>query len=60
MRDAVDDLQLDQPLGQQPQRPADAPLGWRAAGQRDQAGLLLAVELAAVFALGCLGVQRFI
>jgi hypothetical protein len=34
------------------------PSGGGAAGQRDQAGLLLTVELAAVFALGWLGVQR--
>ena len=45
-------LQLDQAFTQQPQRPPLAPLGWGAARQRDQAGLLLPIELAAVLALG--------
>ena len=57
MRDRIHHLQLDQPVGQQPQRPALAALGRGAARQRDQVGLLLAVELAAVLAFGCLAVH---
>src|SRR5215207_9456279 len=51
MREVLDHLQGDQPLGQQPQRPALATLGWGAAGQRDQAGLLLPIQLAAVLTI---------
>ncbi len=38
------DLQRHDPLGQQFQRPAHTPLGLRATGNRDQLGLILAVE----------------
>ena len=43
--DAVDVAQLDQLVGQQPQGPASPPDGWRRAGQGDQVGLLLTVQL---------------
>ena len=41
----VHDLQLDQLVGQQPQRPADSALRRLGAGQGDQAGFGLAIEL---------------
>jgi hypothetical protein len=58
VREVLDDLQGNQPLSQQPQRPALVPLGWGAAGQRDQAGLLLPIKLAAVLARRRLAVHR--
>jgi hypothetical protein len=50
--------QRHQPVGQQPQRPALVALGWGAAGQRDQPGLLLAVQPATIGARGRLAVDR--
>jgi hypothetical protein len=57
VRDRIHDLQLDQPLGQQPQRPPLAALGWGAARQDDQVGLLLPIQPAAVLALRRLAVH---
>jgi hypothetical protein len=57
MRQGIDDLQGDQPFGQQPQRPACVTLGRGAACQRDQAGLLLPIELAAILECGRFAVQ---
>jgi hypothetical protein len=48
VRERVDVLQLDHAPGQQAQRPAPALNGWGGAGQRDQLGFLLAIELALV------------
>jgi hypothetical protein len=50
--DGLDHLELHQPIGQQPQRPALAPFRRRAARQRHQAGLLLPVQPAAILARG--------
>jgi hypothetical protein len=43
--DGVHDLQLDELVGQQPQRPAGPPSARVGAGQGDQAGLAEAIEL---------------
>src|SRR6478735_824827 len=48
VRERVDVLQLDHASGQQAQRPAPALDGWGGAGQRNQLGLLLAIELALI------------
>ena len=58
VRERVHVLQLDHPLGQQAQRPARLALGRPGAGQGDQVGLLLAVQLARVDPRGGLGQQR--
>jgi hypothetical protein len=50
--------QRHQPIGQQPQGPALVALGWGAAGQRDQLGLLGPVQAAAVGARGRFAVDR--
>jgi len=44
VRDALDDLLLDKPVGQKPQGPARAALGRLAAADRDELCLLLAVQ----------------
>jgi hypothetical protein len=52
--DALDRLQLDQLVGQQPPGPAGLALRRRGAGQGDQPRLLLAVEFAVLAVLGLL------
>src|SRR5262249_13771547 len=46
VRDGLHQLQLDQPVGQQPQRPAPAPFGGGGAGQGNEVRLEFAVDLA--------------
>ena len=58
VRHRLHDLELDQPIGQQPQRPALVALRWRAAPQRDQPRLLLPVQPTAVLARGRFAVHR--
>ena len=57
--DRPDDLQLDQPLGQELHRPACATVGGRGAGDGgNQLRLLFAIELAVLPAGRALAVQR--
>jgi len=58
MRDAVHQFQLDQPIGQQPQRPAGLAFGRRRATQGQQLRFQVAIDQQVVLALGGLAVQR--
>jgi hypothetical protein len=57
VRDLLDDLQLDQLVRQQPQRPACLALRRFATDDREQSRLLLPVELPSVFTAGRTTVQ---
>jgi hypothetical protein len=57
VRDALRHLELDQPVGQQPERPAGLPGRRLGAGQRYQAGLLLTIQLPPILAPGCTTVE---
>jgi hypothetical protein len=48
----IHDLKLHHLVGQKPQTPAGLALGWLRAGERHEARLLLAVELAVVLSVG--------
>lgn len=55
--DLLHNLQLHQPVCQQPQTPASLPFGWFATGKRDQPGLLLSIQLAVVLSVRGTAVQ---
>ena len=60
MRHAVHQFELDQPIGQQPQRPAGLVFGRCRAAQRQQLCLQAAIDQQVVLALGGLAVERHV
>ena len=57
VRDSLDHLELDELVREQAEGPAGRAVGWRAAGEGDQAGLLGAIDLALVLAARCTTVE---